>query len=633
MSKRVSTLLMALFAVTLFGLAGCGGGGNAPNNKTTAAVAGLAQNVVAGSVVALDGSRSTGADGNLITYKWVMVAKPAGSAAVIVNPADVNPTFTADLPGQYTLGLTVSDAKSTSYSELTVTAAGPGVNAVPVAQAGTAQSVKIGTFVTLDGSASSDANGDLLTYRWALTSVPTGSGAVLSDATAALPSFIADISGMYVVSLVISDGTSTSDTAVVTVTASGENQNAKPTANAGSAQSVIRGALVALNGSGSSDANGDPLKYSWSFTSKPAGSSAALSSAAVVSPTFRADVAGPYVLNLVVNDGETNSTAAVVTITASNSNAAPVAYAGFNRTVVTGTQVMLDGSTSSDANNDKLTYNWAFSSKPVGSTGNLTSTTGARPLFTADVSGDYVVRLVVNDGTVDSAAITVTITASPFDTTPVANAGSAARSVTVGKVVKLDGSNSDDADGSLLTYSWELTTHPPGSAAQLSSTTAPGPSFTADEVGEYRVTLTVSDLHNVRSLPVTVVITAVAPYLELSRVAYYGDDILALPYSQSDVLTPATTTLASFKLAAFGADYTVSNIAVNSASPVITASISGLSNGQTITAGDQVRFYLMASPVNGATALVDYSFTVTEAGAASGKTFVYHASLTGPLVH
>ena len=629
MSKRIFTLLMALFAVTLSGLTGCGGGSsNAPNNKATAAVAGLAQNVVAGSVVALDGSQSTGADGNLISYKWVMETKPAGSTAVIVNPADVNPTFTADVAGQYTLGLSVSDTKSTSYSELIVTATGPGANAVPVAQAGTAQSVKIGTFVTLDGSASSDANGDLLTYRWVLSSVPAGSGAVLSDATAALPSFIADVSGVYVVSLVVNDGTSSSDTAVVTIAASGENENAKPVANAGDAQSVIRGALVALNGSGSSDANGDPLKYSWSFTSKPAGSSAALSSATVVSPTFRADVAGSYVLNLVVNDGETNSAAAVVTITASDSNAAPVAYAGFNRTVVTGTQVMLDGSTSSDANSDKLTYNWAFSSKPEGSASNLTSTTDAKPLFTADVSGDYVVRLVVYDGKVYSAAITVTLTASPFDTTPVANAGSAARSVTVGTVVKLDGSNSDDADGSLLTYSWELTTHPAGSAAQLSSTTAPGPSFTADKVGEYRVTLTVSDVHQVRSLPVTVVITAVDPYLELSRVGYNGDDILALPYSQSDVLTPATTTLASFKLAAFGANYTVSNIVVDSGSPLITASISGLSNGQAITAGNQARFYLLASPVNGPTAIVDYSFTVTEAGAASGKTFAYHASLT-----
>ena len=74
--------------------------------------------------------------------------------------------------------------------------------------------------------------------------------------------------------------------------------NIAPTANAGAAQSVATGALVTLNGSDSSDANGDSLTYSWSFTSKPAGSSAVLSSATIAKPTFTADTAGAYILKL-----------------------------------------------------------------------------------------------------------------------------------------------------------------------------------------------------------------------------------------------------------------------------------------------------------------------------------------------
>ena len=112
----------------------------------------------------------------------------------------------------------------------------------------------------------------------------------------------------------------------------------RPVANAGPAQSVVVGAVVTLDGRASSDANGDSLTYSWSFTSKPAGSAATLSSATVVKPTFTADVAGSYVLSLTVNDGKTSSAPATVTVTASVSvsNTPPIANAGTAQSVLVG---------------------------------------------------------------------------------------------------------------------------------------------------------------------------------------------------------------------------------------------------------------------------------------------------------
>ena len=92
--------------------------------------------------------------------------------------------------------------------------------------------------------------------------------------------------------------------------------NKAPVANAGIDQNVATSSLVTLNGSGSTDANSNALTYSWSFTSKPASSTATLSSTTVVNPTFRADKDGAYVLSLVVNDGKVSSTADTVTITA-----------------------------------------------------------------------------------------------------------------------------------------------------------------------------------------------------------------------------------------------------------------------------------------------------------------------------
>jgi len=327
----------------------------------------------------------------------------------ITNQTTVNPIFTADLTGQYSIKLTVTDSKSViSEDTITVSVTAASANAAPVANAGTGQSVVAGAVVTLDGSASSDANSDPLTYSWTFTSKPAGSSATLSSTTVANPTFTADAAGAYVINLVVNDGKIGSASATVTVTAS--VANAAPVANAGTGQSVVAGAVVTLDGSTSSDANSDPLTYSWAFTSKPAGSTATLSSATAAKPTFTADVAGAYVLNLVVNDGKINSASTTVTVTATAANAAPVANAGTGQSVVTGEIVTLDGSASSDANSDPLTYIWAFTSKPAGSNATLSSTTAAKPTFTPDVTGSYVLNLVVNDGKENSSTVSVVIT-------------------------------------------------------------------------------------------------------------------------------------------------------------------------------------------------------------------------------
>jgi hypothetical protein len=278
-------------------------------------------------------------------------------------------------------------------------------NSVPAAHSGTDQNVVTGSVVTLDGSGSSDADGNLLTYNWSFVSRPGGSSASLSSVTAVNPVFTADTDGVYVLQLIVNDGLVNSPPDSVIITATAARLNSAPAAYAGTDQNVKAGSIVTLDGSGSSDADGNLLTYNWSFVSRPEGSSATLSNPAAVNPVFTADADGNYVLQLIVNDGLVNSPpdSVLITATAATLNSAPAAHAGTDQRVATNSVVSLNGSGSSDADGDPLTYLWGFVSKPEGSVVVLEDDASATPRFFSDVDGSYVIGLVVNDGILDSS--------------------------------------------------------------------------------------------------------------------------------------------------------------------------------------------------------------------------------------
>ena len=384
------------------------------------------------------------------------------------------------------------------------------VNNAPTARTGSIQNVQVGTLVFLDGSASTDPENSTLTYKWTLTSKPTGSAADLAPSASPRPSFIADLEGVYSATLVVSDGKNSSTAASASVVAS--ISNAAPVANAGTAQSVLVGATVRLDGSASSDANSDALKFKWSMVSRPTGSAAVLTNPSAPIATFTADVAGNYVASLVVNDGRVDSAISAVSVTASapTVNAVPLANAGLPQFVTVGTKVTLDGTSSTDANNDFLTYKWGIISAPTGSSASLSAATSAKATFTADIAGVYVASLTVNDGKADSSIVVTTVTASAANSTPVAVVG-ANQSVALAALVTLDGSASKDADNDALTYQWSLVYKPTSSAAALSSETAAKPTFTADLAGVYVGALIVSDGKAKSSLATTTVTANTAP--------------------------------------------------------------------------------------------------------------------------
>ncbi|HCY41543.1 MAG TPA: hypothetical protein DHV48_09335 [Prolixibacteraceae bacterium] len=427
-----------------------------------------------------------------LTYRWI-----APPGITLSSETDPKPTFTApevNADTDYKFYLVVNDGTSDSPPEEVVVKV-KHINKAPVANAGPDQAVPENTLVTLDGSGSSDPDNDALTYHW---SAPLG--ITLSSPEDPKPTFIApDVNANTELkfNLFVNDGTVDSPVDQVIITTQKINQ--APTVNAGSDQSADENSLVTLDGSASTDPENDPLTYKWT-----APSGIILNSETIAKPTFTAPEVSSdtdYKFTLVVNDGQYDSPADEIVVTVLQVNKAPVANTGDNQSVNEGAMATLDGSASSDADGDAITYKWTA---PPGIT--LSLETDEKPTFTApEVSADtqYTFWLVVNDGQADSPEDEVVITVLQINKIPTTNAG-ADQSVNEGATVTLDGSASSDPDGDALTYKW---TAPPG--ITLSSDTDEKPTFTAPEVSadtQYTFSLVVND-GQADSAPDEVVIT------------------------------------------------------------------------------------------------------------------------------
>ena len=183
----------------------------------------------------------------------------------------------------------------------------------PTAVAGADRTVRPGSAVMLDGSASTDdvTAGANLGYAWSLTTRPKGSAAALKAATTATPSFVADLPGTYVAQLVVTDEDGLASPAdPVTVIG-----NAAPTAAAQPSATVVRiGTPVSLQGAGSTDPENDSLSYQWSLIARPVGSAAALKNATSVEASLVPDLPGDYRVTLTVSDALGAGTPASLTI-------------------------------------------------------------------------------------------------------------------------------------------------------------------------------------------------------------------------------------------------------------------------------------------------------------------------------
>ncbi|MCD6288268.1 MAG: hypothetical protein J7M12_04050, partial [Candidatus Hydrogenedentes bacterium] len=464
------------------------------NGRPTAVARTDAPELDEGATATLDATSSSDPNGDSLTYAWTQIGGPA---VVLSDPYVARPTFTA--PTVYSdtavmFSLIVSDGTLSSVPDTVTITVLDSVNEPPVADAGAGQTVEGGTTVWLHGDGSSDPNGDSLTYTW----TQTGGPAVLMinpDAKATsfdVPEVRTDTDLTFKLS--VDDGRGGISEDVVTITVLRQS-NGRPTADAGPDQTLDESATVTLDGTGSSDPDGDKLTFFWTQT---AGPTVSLTSAVTAQPSFEPPTVTEdtvFEFSLQVNDGIEMSVADTVLVTIRNSiNEPPVANAGADFTVDEGALVSLDATASTDPNGQQLVYTWEQIS-PATPIIVLSDSSSPTPVFTApDVSSDQMIefKLTVSDG-IDTTEDFVRVTVlDRIADRPVANAGTD-RTVNEMVQVTLDGSASfDPAGGSNLTWVW---TQIAGPAVALSDVHSATPSFETPRVTDQAVivfSLTVS---------------------------------------------------------------------------------------------------------------------------------------------
>ena len=314
--KTIGRLSARLLSLAFLFLAACSAPpAPTPVNQVPVADAGPDQQVALGERVRLDASASTDADGDPLKFTWEAGTQ---NPSPVDLPAQASFEFNPAVAGTYLFVLKVEDAEALSPPDSVSVFVGDRRSTPPVASAGQDQIVPFATRTVLDGSFSLDADGDSLLFRWRLELAPDGlteEAIGLTDTTAPALAFVPPASGEYRFALVVDDGAAQSrDQISVFVQSAQANQ--APQADAGPDQQVQVGQTVTLDGSGSSDPEGDALGFAWSVGNTP-GVSVVLADSTAPLQTFVPTAAGEYVFALVVNDGQTNSLRALVRIEAS----------------------------------------------------------------------------------------------------------------------------------------------------------------------------------------------------------------------------------------------------------------------------------------------------------------------------
>lgn len=391
----------------------------------TPPVAIAARNILGspGQEIEFDGTRSYDPDGKKLSYQWDF-SDGIGTA----RKAKTKRSF--EKPGIYTATLTVVDDSGASnaqfQSKISVL-----INSQPIAKPGK-DIFTCETTVAFNGSASADPDGNPLTYFWDFgDGTPVHTGMIAKHAY--------EKPGIYPTILTVDDGTGLknarhSASIVVTI-------NQAPIAEAGEDKTVCAGDVVLFSGSGSVDPEGGLLKFYWDFGDG--------TEAHGMNPTKTYTEGGAYSVTLMVKDDSGLPCNAGVDKILVRVAESPVADAGPDMTVCSGTEAYFDGTKSRDFDGLVNRYSWDF--------GDGTFQDGPKPTHVFAEPSSYVVTLTIygdqigNCDNVDNDELIATVHEAPT-----AKLSMSSQLAPVNEPVVFDASKSESRSATIVSWKWDF---------------------------------------------------------------------------------------------------------------------------------------------------------------------------------
>jgi|GEM_PF-5384592 len=370
--------------------------------------------------------------------------------------------------GAYSFELTVTDTAGTSRPFVKTVLVADDDNIPPIAKAGDDiinKTIKVQcgspttkyALVELDGSNSLDPDGQTLLYSWVQTA---GIIVPLQNADTATPSFLAFKPGLYSFKLTVNDEKVDSLPDTIHVSVASENGSIPTTTIdydriSNGIYLADPGEEITLDASNSGSLTSNSIFFDWYQTGGP---SVVLSNWEEDVVSFKPDINGAvYSFRLIVMDDEGNwSIPRDISISVlSQANRPPVcevAESSINTSV--GEIVELDASSTTDPDNNTMTYLWTQNIIADEEELTITNANQAIATITPEVAGTFEFEFVANDGIESCSPVSVTVTVSP-NGRPTANAGED-QSVCLGDTVQLNGSSSEDPDQHELEYIWSV---------------------------------------------------------------------------------------------------------------------------------------------------------------------------------